>query len=82
MPTADGADQLPFASLTMTNPLPALAEKRNPAFAIVRMAKPFAPRRISCGMIEAKELKVWVAFAHSLGRDWGMGDETGMVGGW
>lgn len=63
----------------MTSPLPALAEKRKPALAIVRMAKPFAPRRISWGMMEANELKIWVAFAHSLGKDDGMGDETGML---
>lgn len=51
-------DLPPLASFTITNPVPALAENRKPAFAIVRIAKPFALLRISGGMMEAKELKI------------------------
>lgn len=63
----------------MTNPVPALAEKRKPAFAMVSMANPFALLRISCGMMEAKELKICVALTHSRGSEVGMGDCTGMM---
>ena len=74
-------DPHPFGSLHRTSPLPALAEKRNPAFAIVRIANPLALRRMSLGMMEAKLLNIWVALLHSLGRLDGSGDETGMING-
>ena len=55
---APSAHAHPFGSFTTTNPDPALAEKRKPAFAMVSIAKPLAFLSISEGMILLKPANI------------------------